>query len=180
MSRTQVNQNKAPFCRGFAPIIGQKPRVLILGTMPSVASLSAGFYYGHPRNAFWPIMGDLFQRPVETEAQKRALIENSPFILWDVLQACERVGSLDSAIQHPQANDFSVLLQQYPRIRVVVFNGQKACQLFQKHVLKKQLLPEEVIQDWVFWSLPSTSPANARMNFQHKKDAWQAKLAQFL
>ena len=169
-----------PECMGFPPIIGQHPKVLILGTMPSVASLEAEFYYSHPRNAFWPILSTLLQRPTETEAEKRQLIVHSPFILWDVLQSCERQGSLDSAIQSPKANDFSTLATQYPTLQAVAFNGQKAFQLFQTHVLKKQQLPEKVVENWTLIPLPSTSPANARMNLQQKTETWRAKLAKFL
>jgi len=167
-------------CQGFPPIIGQNSKVVILGTMPSVASLEAAFYYSHPRNAFWPIMAALLQQQVETVAEKRRLIEHSPFVLWDVLQSCERQGSLDSAIKQPQANDFSALAKQYPSIEAVAFNGQKSWQLFQVHVIKKRTLPEAVMQGWEFLQLPSTSPANARMNLQQKTEAWQAKLGKFL
>jgi len=90
--------------QSFAPIIGRQPRVVILGSMPGVASLEALQYYAHPRNAFWPILGELFgiDPTAEYEARIREL-EKLPVILWDTLQACHRPGSLDSDIDADSA-----------------------------------------------------------------------------
>ena len=127
---SQVNDS----CTGFAPISAQQPKWLILGTMPSVKSLQAQFYYAHPQNAFWPIMGEIMQRPVDTTAQRIALIESSHLMLWDVLAHCHRSGSLDAAIKQPQANDFSQLFNTYPSLTTVLFNGKKAQQLYRQQV----------------------------------------------
>lgn len=159
-------------CAGFDPIVAAEPKVLILGTMPSVVSLQAEFYYAHPRNAFWPIMADYFQLPVATLQQKRALIEQSRLALWDVLQACERSGSLDAAIRQPVANVFGDLFEQYPSLNTVLLNGKAAEKHFKQAVLPNQLLPASLRVQ----ALPSTSPANARMPFETKKQIWHQAL----
>lgn len=164
------------YCAGFDPIVATEPKVLILGTMPSVRSLQIEFYYAHPRNAFWPIMATYFQLPVKTLAQKRALIEQSGLALWDVLQACEREGSLDSAIKQPEANDFATLFQTYPDLKAVLFNGKAAQNLFEKQVIKKQSLPDDLL----FYSLPSTSPANAQLTLESKRFFWHKTLQKTL
>ena len=75
---------------GFAPIIADEPRVLILGSMPSVTSLEKQEYYGYRHNRFWKIMSACFDMPIETYAQKQKIICSHHLILWDVIHACER------------------------------------------------------------------------------------------
>ena len=43
----------------FPPVADAACRVLILGSFPSVKSREEGFFYGHPRNRFWPLMAAL-------------------------------------------------------------------------------------------------------------------------
>lgn len=162
-----------PQCLGFAPIIPTKPKVLILGTMPSVISLEKAFYYAHPRNAFWPIIASLVGDSLETVEQKKRACDQLGFYLWDVLQACQRQGSLDSAIQAPSANDFEQLFNTFPDLKIVAFNGQAAEKLFKKEVFNKQRLPDGL----QFLSLPSTSPAYAAISLEDKRALWQEKLS---
>ena len=96
---------------GLAPVIDANIRILVLGSFPGAASLAAGQYYGHPRNLLWPILSqltgeDLAGLPYD-ERLPRLLVHGIG--LWDVLGACERTGSLDSAIRSPAANDFARL-----------------------------------------------------------------------
>ncbi|HRE16124.1 MAG TPA: DNA-deoxyinosine glycosylase, partial [Rhodocyclaceae bacterium] len=57
--------------RSFPPLADAQARVLILGSMPGQASLSATQYYAHPRNAFWPIMGALVDAGPELPYPRR-------------------------------------------------------------------------------------------------------------
>ena len=133
--------------------------------MPSVQSLAANQYYGNPRNAFWKIIFTLFNTPFSNdyEQRKNVLLENQ-IALWDVLEACVRPGSLDSAIEQEVPNDFNSFLKAHPNIKHIYFNGQKAAAYFKKYI--------KLENDYQLTTLPSTSPANAGKSFEMKLKEW--------
>jgi hypoxanthine-DNA glycosylase len=44
-----------------SPIVSERSKLIILGSMPGELSLKASQYYAHPQNTFWDIMGELFE-----------------------------------------------------------------------------------------------------------------------
>ncbi|MEZ0128992.1 DNA-deoxyinosine glycosylase [Flavobacterium sp. LBUM151] len=149
----------------FAPITSQDANVLILGTMPGTKSLQLNQYYGHKQNNFWKFMFEILNEEFSNDYEKRKeLLQKNKIALWDVLQFCDRVGSLDSAIKNEIANDFESFLETHPNIKTILFNGQKAAAFFKKYVhLKKE---------YQLITLPSSSPANASQSFQSKLEDW--------
>ncbi len=161
-----------PRIHGFAPILPERPRLLILGSMPSIASLRQGQYYGHPRNRFWPLMGELFGAGPEcTYPQRTRRLRALGIALWDVLATCERSGSLDAAIvrRSEQANPLADLLRLNPQLKQVCFNGRAAEQAFRRHV--RPQLPADALP--MLLCLPSTSPANAAWPWPRLLEAWR-------
>src|SRR5690348_11801316 len=122
----------APLLQGFPPVVDERASVLVLGSFPSVQSLAAGQYYANPRNAFWPIISELFgvDATAPYDSRLRALRSHG-VALWDVLHRCRRVGSADSAIDPKSlvANNFAELFAKYPAIARVYFNGAKSADL---------------------------------------------------
>ena len=161
-----------PHIYSFAPIEDATAKVLILGSMPGKESLKAGQYYAHPRNAFWPIMGDLIgakaDLPYELRIQK---LQASNTALWDVLASCKRRSSLDADIDTDSIspNDFEAFFLAHPRITHVFFNGAMAEKCFHEYV--ELVFDSRLLQ---LQRLPSTSPANASMTFSQKLNAWKA------
>jgi len=143
--------------------------------MPSVQSLAAGQYYATPRNRFWPLMGALVGfDPAVPYTTRLSELTGAGIALWDVLQSCEREGSLDASIVESTevANDFEAFFETHPHVRAVVFNGQKAAKSFQK----RARLSTAVRDRLDFVGLPSTSPANARYTLALLVDEWRAAL----
>ena len=160
-----------PRISSFPPLLGRRPRLLILGSMPGVASLEAQQYYAHPRNAFWPILCSWCGIACESPyAQRVEALLQAGIAVWDVLAHCQRPGSLDSAIdlKTAQPNAIAELLQAQPGITRICFNGTAAADLYRRHRLPAA--PLELIR------LPSTSPAHAGMALAEKMRRWHQAL----
>ena len=153
---------------GLAPVVDAATRILILGSFPGAASLAAQQYYAHPRNQLWPILSALTGEDLAAlpYAQRLPRLLAHRFGLWDVLDACEREGSLDSAIRKPAANDFERLRGLCPRLHTVGFNGQASGKFARQFA-------DAGYRTLV---LPSTSPAHASLSFDKKMEHWRLLL----
>jgi TDG/mug DNA glycosylase family protein len=143
--------------RGLPPFVPPEPRILILGSMPSVASLDAGFYYAHPRNRFFKIIAMLSGMSTETIPERKAALASLHAALFDAIGQCRRQGSLDSAITDEVPNDIPGFLAGHPTIKVVVTNGGLS-----RKLVSRQALPDSAR----LFCLPSTSPANAAWSLE--------------
>ena len=162
---------------GFPPVADSKAIILILGSMPSIKSLEAGQYYAHPRNSFWSIMTTLLTTETGLDyEQRKALLLNSGIALWDVLNSCQRKGSLDSSIinETTRVNDFNSFFTGHPLIKAVYFNGARAQQEYNKQVMP---VLDEKFSAIEYMRLPSTSPAMASLSHEQKLRQWQVILA---
>lgn len=149
----------------FAPIIDESSEVLILGSIPGVKSLEKQEYYGHPQNVFWKIIFELFVENVTDDYQKKLeILKKHKIALWDVIDSCERKGSLDSEIKNENANDILQLLEDYPNIKMIACNGQKSYKNLIKILGKNFAIP--------IVALPSTSPLHT-IPFQNKFEIWK-------
>ena len=152
----------------FPPILSQHPKILILGTMPSVSSLQAMEYYAFPGNVFWKIISAIhgIDCPTEYEKKKQMILEMD-LALWDVCHSCIRSGSADSEIKEEEPNQIRELLASHPSIHTILFNGKTAEKLFHKHL--------KSINDIRTMVMPSTSPAYT-LSFEKKRMAWSSIL----
>jgi hypoxanthine-DNA glycosylase len=151
--------------QGLPPVAGRAPRLLVLGSFPSVASLGARQYYAHPRNHFWPLLGALWQVPLGDwpYARRIAWVHKAGLAIWDVYAACRREGSLDAAIEDARLNDLAGFVARHPSCRAIAHNGGESARAMR--ITRSLGLPVH--------RLPSTSPANASWSFERKLAAWR-------
>lgn len=153
--------------RSFAPIVDERARVLVLGTLPGEESLRRHEYYAHPRNLFWPILFALFEKPpaVDYEA-KLGFALAQRVALWDVCMLGVREASADATICREIPNAIDDLLASHRLIRAIAFNGTTAKRLYDRHFQRRP--------DITYLEMPSTSPAHARLDFAAKLAQWSA------
>lgn len=152
----------------FPPVVSPQSRVLILGSFPSVKSREEGFFYGHPRNRFWPVLAQVFEEPMpQSIPEKQSLIIRHHLALWDVIASCSIEGSSDASVRDAVPVDIHRIIDTAD-IRRIICNGALAGKLYRQY-LQPQTQIEPVI-------LPSTSPANAAWSLQRLTSVWHDPL----
>lgn len=167
-----------PLTIGLAPELPKMLKVLILGSLPGNKSIAEQQYYAHPRNAFWHIMSNVLSFELSLPYEKRLCkLSDANIGLWDVIDQAVRPGSLDSAIQKDkmQINNLRNLIEIETGLHLVLFNGKKAAEVFQRQV--RPGLSEGSSSRIEFHTMPSTSPANAIMNPETKLAEWSKVLS---
>ena len=148
----------------FAPVYDKNSRILILGSLPSVKSREQGFYYGHARNRFWPVLAAICQEPIpQSISEKKSLLLRHGLAVYDVIESCEIRGSSDSSIRNVKAADIRAIMDDSQIDRILV-NGRTAAKYFKAYqpAAYQQMLIE----------LPSTSPANAAFSLEKLVQIW--------
>ncbi len=166
------------------PVWNSESRVLLLGTMPSPASRSAGFFYMHPQNRFWKVLpavfGESLKFPNSSENKDGAIGERIDFLLrnkialWDVLSSCSIEGAADSSIKNAVPNDFTILFEK-SNIKHVYCTGKTSFNLWKKLCAEKY----ENKFNLKCECLPSTSPANAAWNLEKLTAAYKVIIEDF-
>ena len=147
-------------------------RLFILGSLPGDASLAAQRYYAHPTNQFWRLLGGAIGEELDALDYPRrlALLAERRIGLWDVIASARRPGSLDQAIRAAEHNRIEHLLNDFPGLRAIAFNGGTAGTIGRKLIGKAARV--------ALIDLPSSSAANT-LPLAAKAEAW-SRLADYL
>lgn len=157
---------------GLPPVARGDARLFILGSLPGDASLAARRYYAHPTNQFWRLLGTAIGEDLQSRDYSERLerLAERGIGLWDVIASATRRGSLDQAMRHAEHNQIEHMLQHFPRLAAIAFNGSTAA------AVGRRLIGESPAH-LALLDLPSSSAANTR-SFAEKARAW-SRLADF-
>lgn len=153
--------------RCFDPVVDDRTRILVLGSLPGERSLARQEYYGNGRNRFWTLMSEVIGLdllPLDYASRLQALLANG-IGLWDVVAEAKRAGSLDSQIRDHVENDLVGLIAGLPNLRTIAFNGGTAARLGMKALGRHA-------QCFLIVTLPSSSPAHT-LAYAEKLMVWR-------
>jgi hypoxanthine-DNA glycosylase len=158
---------------GLPPVARSDVRLFLLGSLPGDASLAAQRYYAHPTNQFWRLLGAAIREDLSVldYATRLERLAERNIGLWDVIAAASRRGSLDQAIREAEHNQIEHLLNDFPGLRAIAFNGSTAARIGRGLIGEP---PDSV----TLIDLPSSSAANTSP-FADKAAAW-AVLGEFV
>lgn len=151
--------------QGFPAVINENTEILILGSLPGDVSIRKHQYYGHPGNDFWRLLGNIIGEDLQNMSYQNRLetLKRNKIGLWDVFKAGKRKGSEDTKIKDEEINQFSVLKDTAPNLKLVLFNGKKSGEY--EPIIKAMGYETKV--------LPSSSGANRRSS-NSRKSEWEA------
>jgi hypoxanthine-DNA glycosylase len=153
----------------FDPILPANPKIFILGAMPGKQSLRKQQYDANNRNSFWKIIYELTAGVFsENYAERTAVLKRNHIAIWDICQFAERKLSLAFDIKNEEPNPINEVIEMFPFVKQILFNGKKA------EKLQRNYFSE--IKNIQYKMVLSTSPANARFSFREKLNNWKTAM----
>jgi TDG/mug DNA glycosylase family protein len=80
----------------FGVFIPKHAKYLILGSFPGKPDKINNWFYGSPRNQFWPILEAVYKQKLGTIHQKQYLLIKLHFAITDVILSCVRLKGTNS------------------------------------------------------------------------------------
>ena len=156
-----------PRKHSFPPVVDERVRLLVLGSLPGECSLAERRYYAHPQNQFWRLISPAAGRDLaalDYDARLAALLD-ARIGLWDVVASAKRTGSTDAAMREIEGHDVAALAATLPDLRAIAFNGGTAL----RHG-RRQL--GAAADRYAIVALPSSSPLHT-IGLAAKLTAWE-------
>lgn len=171
----------------FSSYIPANAKYLILGSFSgrqhskdsSVYLQSYDFYFGTPRNQFWPILSEIYQRKLFDIESKKALLSDLRIAIADIILQCERKAGTNS-----DAN-----------LTSIVYKYEEIAGIFHENPIEKIFFTSRFTESRFrvnfspliekyphiqLITLPSPSPRYARMTFSEKVKVYRELLPRLI
>jgi hypoxanthine-DNA glycosylase len=157
-----------PRKHSFPPVIDDRTRLLVLGSLPGERSLAEQRYYAHPQNQFWRLISPAAGRDLAAldYAARLAALHAAHIGLWDVVASAHRTGSTDAALRDVEGHDIAALAATLPDLRAIAFNGATAFKTGTRQL-------GDAAHRFAIIALPSSSPLHT-IGFENKLPSWEA------
>ena len=145
------------------PFLPEDTRILILGSLPSIATRKANFYYAHKSNRFYKILAGVFDEdePKTIDERKDFLIKHH-IGLYDSIYSCDIKASSDASIRNViSSKEIVQLIRSKYQIKAVFTTGKVSNDVYRNYIGDDNI------------PLPSPSAANASMSLNELIDAYR-------
>ena len=132
IDRDEMNQVSS---FGFMP--NKETQSIFLGSFPiweitigQVSDRNVEFFYGSIQNHFWPLLGSIFEKPVDNIENRIAIVETYNFGITDILETVDRnppLSNSDNCLTSINYNNILNLKKTYPCLKnIFITSGGKA------------------------------------------------------
>lgn len=140
---------------------------LIVGTLPpprfttgALNDEDVDFCYGSSNGLLWKVWDKLYDLNLVYENNHHAIAQRQAFLQREKIGICDIVGAAyrdkvdasDLGMQQPELRDLLGILEQYPKVRTLIFTGgnsKNGPEYFFRKLLKKAKIPLECLDDQV-------------------------------
>ena len=151
----------------YPPYILEDSTRLIVGTLPpprfttgELNTQDLDFCYGSSNGMLWKIWDRLYDLNLVYENTNHAIEQRKAFLKREKIGICDIVGAAyrdkidasDFGMQQPELRDLLGILEQYPKVKTLIFTGgnsKNGPEYFLRKLLKKAKIPLECIDNQV-------------------------------
>lgn len=148
------------------PFVNPDSRVLILGSLPSIATRKANFYYAHKTNRFYKILAGVFheEEPISIE-ERKVFLKKHHIALYDSIYECDIRASSDSSIRNVVSTKNTIEeIKKNHDIRAIFTTGKASHDVYRKYIGDDDI------------PLPSPSAANAACSLEKLIESYKVVL----
>lgn len=160
--------------------------IVVIGLNPSPASIARGYYYGHPRNRFWPAMRAAGLVPADFEPGPAALAELRDRHAIGFTDIVKRPTAGAADLRAADFRRWAPVLDRHLRTcrpRVAWFNGKGVYEQYRRYGCGERSAPVTLgpqpafpVEGVTAFVTPNPSPANAAFSLDTLVD-WYRRVA---